>query len=165
MTKITFFLTFALGTSITCCPLFAAGQQREFTPSQGFAGESAGNGTMEFLLGKPRVFHVQSHGIELKDGTFRLEQKVTFQGKPPEDRVWMLRTISPGHYAGTLSDAVGSVTGSTSGSHLSLEYRIKGPLVMHQQLQLMLDGKTIDNVGVITLLGIPIGHLHETIIR
>ena len=29
----------------------------------------------------------------------------------------------------------------------------------------MPDGKTIDNVGVITLFGIPIGHLHETITR
>jgi hypothetical protein len=36
---------------------------------------------------------------------------------------------------------------------------------MHQELQLMPDGKTIDNVGTITLLGIPLGHLHETITR
>jgi hypothetical protein len=36
---------------------------------------------------------------------------------------------------------------------------------MHQTLELMPDGKTIDNVGKITLLGIPVGRLHETITR
>ena len=51
------------------------------------------------------------------------------------------------------------------GSRLLLEYRVKGPLVMHQTLELMPDGKTIDNVGKVTLLGIPVGRLHETITR
>jgi hypothetical protein len=36
---------------------------------------------------------------------------------------------------------------------------------MNQELELLPDGKTIDNVGTITLLGIPVGHLHETIAR
>ena len=36
---------------------------------------------------------------------------------------------------------------------------------MHQTLELMPDGKTIDNVGKITLLGITVGRLHETITR
>ena len=165
MIKITGLLTFALVASIVGCSSFAAGPQLEFTPQNGFAGESEGNGSLKLLLGKPRAFHVESLGNEQKDGTFLLEQRVTFQGKPPEDRVWNLTTVSPDHYSATLSDAAGPVTGSTSGSHLSLQYRVKGPLVMHQELQLMPDGKTIDNVGVITLFGIPIGHLHETITR
>jgi hypothetical protein len=36
---------------------------------------------------------------------------------------------------------------------------------MNQQLELLPDGKTIDNVGTITWFGIPVGHLHETITR
>jgi hypothetical protein len=36
---------------------------------------------------------------------------------------------------------------------------------MHQELELSADGKTIDNIGVIKLLGIPIGRLQETITR
>jgi hypothetical protein len=36
---------------------------------------------------------------------------------------------------------------------------------MNQELELLPDGKTIDNVGTITLLGIPVGQLHETITR
>ncbi len=69
------------------------------------------------------------------------------------------------HYTATLSDAAGPVTGLTNGSRLLLEYRVKGPLILHQTLKLMPDGKTIDNVGKITFLGITVGHLHETITR
>lgn len=36
---------------------------------------------------------------------------------------------------------------------------------MHQTLELMPDGKTIDNVGRGTLLGIQIGTVHATIRR
>jgi hypothetical protein len=46
-----------------------------------------------------------------------------------------------------------------------LHYRVKGPFVLHQQLELMPDGKTISNVGRITLLGIPVGWLREVITR
>ena len=144
---------------------FAAEPHPDFTPRNGFGGASEGNGVLTLLLGRPQPFHVESRGVAQKDGTFRLEQTVTFQGKPPRDRVWILTTLDPNRYTATLSDAAGPVTGTTSGPHLSLHYRVKGPLVMHQELALLPDGKTIDNLGVITLLGIPVGHLHETIIR
>jgi hypothetical protein len=158
-------LSFVLAALIVGCPSFAAGKQLEFTPQNGFGGESEGNGVLKLFLGKARSFHVDSHGSEQSDGTFRLEQRVTIQGKPPQDRVWIIATISANHYSAALSDAAGVVTGSTSGPRLSLQYRVKGPLVVHQELKLLPDGKTIDSVGAITLLGIPVGHLHETITR
>ncbi len=165
MTNIIALRTFLLATAIAGSSLLAAVPQLEFTPQNGFGGTSEGNGSLVLLFGKPQPFHVESHGHQQSDGTFRLEQRVTFPGKTPQNRVWILTTVSPNHYSATLSDAPGPVTGFTSGPRLSLQYRVKGPLVMHQELQLMPDGKTIDNVGVITLLGIAVGHLHETITR
>ena len=144
--------------------LYAAAEpQLEFTPQNGFNGVSEGNGSLKLLFGRSQPFHVESQGNQQINGTFRLEQKVTFRGETPHDRIWIITTVSPNRYAATLSDAAGPVTGSTSGTRLSLRFRVKGPLVMHQELQLMPDGKTIDNDGVITVLGIPVGHLHETI--
>ncbi|MEO8803053.1 MAG: DUF3833 family protein [Rudaea sp.] len=137
----------------------------EFTPQSGFGGYSEGNGSLRLLFGKLRPFHVESRGIQRDNGIFRLEQTVNFQGDPPHHRVWLLTTTSPHHYSATLSDAAGSVTGTSTGPHLSLRYRVKGPLVMHQELELGQDGRTIDNVGTMTLLGIPVGHVHETITR
>jgi len=143
----------------------AADARLAFTPQHAFAGESEGNGSLKMLLGDARAFHVESHGSEQRDATLRLEQRVTFQGEPGRDRVWIITPAGPGQYAGTLTDAAGPVSGCTSGARLSLRYRVKGPFVMHQELELMPDGKTIDNAGVITFLGVPVGHLHETITR
>ena len=136
-----------------------------FTPHNGFDGHSQGNGTLRLFLGKPRLFHVDSRGYDQEDGSFRLDQTVTFQGEKAQTRFWLMKTINKNNYTASLSDASGPVTGSTEGSRLSLRYRVKGPLVMHQTLKLLPDLKTIDNVGKITLLGITVGRLHETIIR
>lgn len=137
----------------------------EFTPQNGFGGDSEGNGSLKLLFGDPRPFHVQSRGIQQDDGSFRLEQTVTFEGDPPRDRVWHIITTRPHLYAATLSDAAGPVTGTSAGSHLSLTYRVQGLLVMHQELELAQDGRSIDNVGTLTVLGLPVGRLRETITR
>jgi hypothetical protein len=137
----------------------------EFTPQNGFGGYSAGNGALTLFFGKPRPLHVESHGYTQSDGTFRIDQTITFQGKLPQNRFWILRTASANHYKGTLSDAAGRVTAFTDGPRMLLSYRLKGPLVIHQNLELKPDGKTINNAGTITLLGVPVGHLQETIIR
>lgn len=158
-------LAYVLPALIVCGAAFAAEPQQNFTPRNGFGGASEGDGTLTFLLGKPQPFHVESRGTQQADGTFRLEQTISFQGKPPKHRVWIMTEVRPNHFSATLSDAAGPVTATTYGSRLSLQYRAKGPLVMHQELKLMPDGKTIDNVGVITMLGMPVGQLQETITR
>ncbi|MEO6799564.1 MAG: DUF3833 family protein [Rhodanobacter sp.] len=151
--------------SLLASPAFASNPAPvSFTPVAGFGGTSEGNGTLKLLFGKPRLYHVQSDGHVLANGTFRLDQTVLFQGKPPRHRHWILTTVEPGEYSGTLSDAAGQVAGHTDGPRLTLSYRLKGPLVMHQTLEMKPDG-TIDNVGRITLLGLPVGHLQETIAR
>ena len=137
----------------------------EFTPRNGFGGHSEGNGKLKLFFGKQRLFRVESHGYDQTDGTFRLDQTVTFEGQPSKERIWILKTIGQNHFTGTLSDAAGGVNGQTNGSRLRLKYRVKGPLIMRQTLELMSDGKTIDNVGRITLLGITVGHLREKITR
>lgn len=143
----------------------AHAQQRLFTPENGFSGESEGNGSLRLFFGPRRSFHVRSHGQRESDGTFTLEQTIAVEGQNPRTRSWSIRQVTPLHYTATLSDAAGAVSGHTSGQRLSLKYRVRGPLVMHQTLELMPDGKTIDNVGRITLLGIPVGFLRETIRR
>ncbi|MFL6586662.1 MAG: DUF3833 family protein [Luteimonas sp.] len=137
----------------------------EFTPSAGFEGESEGRGTLKFVFRRPRAFQVTSHGTEQGDGTFRLDQTITFAGEPPQSRFWVMTRTAAHRYAATLSDAAGPVDATVAGPRLSLRYRVKGPVFMHQELVLSADGRTIDNVGVVRLLGIPIGRLQETITR
>ena len=108
---------------------------------------------------------MRSFGRSQGDGSFRLDQTIYFVGEKHTTRSWVIRTVSPLHYTGALSDAAGPVTGHTSGQRLFLKYRLKGPFVMHQTLLLLPDGKTIENVGRVTLLGVPIRFLEETIHR
>lgn len=117
------------------------------------------------LGGRPRPFTVQSHGERLPDGSFRLVQTIAMQGKPRRERSWTIHTVAPGRYEAALTDAAGRVTGTHAGPRLSLHYRVTGPLVMRQELVLADDGRTIDNVGTITIAGIPVGRLRETIVR
>ncbi|MEO6076958.1 MAG: DUF3833 family protein [Dokdonella sp.] len=165
MRKISWLLPFLLGAGAFVRPSLAGEQSIEFTPQNGFSGESEGRGLLKLFLSKPQPFQVKSTGVAQGDGTFRLDQTITFRGEAPKKRFWILSRTSHNRYSATLSDAAGPVHAVTSGSHLSLDYRVTGPLVMHQELELSADARTIDNDGVITLLGIPVGHLHETITR
>jgi hypothetical protein len=147
------------------CAATQVGARPPLTPEAAFAGRTEGHGTLRILLGRARSYRVRSLGTIQADGRFRLDQAVEFGDKPSEDRRWDIVQSSPLHYSGTLSDAAGHVTGETQGGRLTLRYRLKGPLVMHQKLELGADGTTIDNAGRITLFGIPVGRLHETIER
>ena len=149
---------------LAIAPFSVHAASKSFTPQTAFSGASEGNGSLTLLFGKKRPFHVVSLGRTLGDGRFRLDQTVQFEGKPPTHRHWLLTTVAPLVYTGTLSDAAGRVTGHAAGARLVLRYRLKGPLVMHQTLDLLPDG-SINNVGRITLLGLPVGHLQETISR
>ena len=165
ITKFRLLLTLAIAASIVGAPSFAVEKPLRFTPENGFDGQSEGTGTLTFLFGNPRPFRVVSRGKTQANGVFRLDQRIYFQGKQPRDRVWFITNLSSNHYSATLSDAAGPVKAATSGSRFTLRYRAMGPLFVRQDLTLMPDGKTIDNVGVITLLGVPVGRLRETIIR
>ncbi len=156
---------FAVALLLVCFNACADDPLSTLAPQQLFDGLSEGNGSLRLLFGKPKQFHVESSGHIQPDGKFRLDQTVTFKGDEPAHRYWIIETLAPAKFAGTLSDAPGDVTGSSEGNRLTLRYRVKGPMIMKQTLEQLPDGKTIDNIGTITLLGIPIGRLHETIIR
>jgi hypothetical protein len=158
-------LVLALVTLMAGSSLRAQEPQREFTPRNGFEGRSEGNGSLRLFFGRPRPFHVESYGFDRPDGTTQLDQTITVQGKRPRDRTWVITDVGSHQYTSTLSDAAGPLTLHTDGSRLVLRYRAKGPFVVHQTLVLSPDGRTIDNFGRITLLGIPVGRLQETIIR
>lgn len=141
----------------------SSAQSTDLTPRRAFSGHSEGQGTLKFLFGSARTFHVVSDGHDQTDGGFRLDQSVTFAGEPAQTRFWIVHNADGNPFTATLSDASGLVTGHVNGSRMQLSYRIKGPLVMQQTLKLSADGATVDNEGRITALGIPIGYLHETI--
>lgn len=135
-------------------------------PEVFFAGRTEGHGTLTVRGGSPQSLRVQSEGRQERDGTFRLDQTITFGSGKIETRTWNMRAIDGRTYTGTLTDAGGDMKGEVEGNLFHLRYRIGQPAVyMEQWLYLQSDGRTVLNTGEATLLGIPWARLEERIVR
>jgi Protein of unknown function (DUF3833) len=140
--------------------------QPSFDPTHFFAGRTHGEGTLNVRIGSPRTLQVEGTGRTEADGSFRLDQTITFGDGSVETRAWHLRRLNAGHYTATLSDAKGNVSAETSGTLFHLRYLLRQPAVyMEQWLYLQPDGRSVTNLAQVTVLGVPWARLAETITR
>ncbi|MEP6689092.1 MAG: DUF3833 family protein, partial [Gemmatimonadales bacterium] len=131
-----------------------------------FAGRTQGKGTLELVTGRRQLLHVEGHGYTEVDGSFRLDQVVTFEDGAVEKRTWRLAKRDRGTYTGTLTDADGPVSAEVTGNRFHLRYLLRKPAVyMEQYLYVQPDGRTVLNLATITVLGIPVARLTEEITR
>ena len=135
-----------------------------FDPLAFFNGLSRGEGRLKVAMRAGRLVHVRSEGHR-EGKALVLEQRVEEEGERPRDRTWEIREVSPGRYAGTLSDAAGPVTGETKGNRVHFSYRMKGGLKADQWLTLAPDGQSAHNILKVRKLGIVVATLDETIRR
>lgn len=137
----------------------------QFDPLAFFAGDSRGEGRLKKLFSPAERVQVTSHGA-LKAGTLVLDQRVVEGEKPPRDRQWRIRPLSPGRYTGTLTDAAGPIAADVDGNRLHIRYRMKdGGLGVDQWIYLRPDGRSAQNEMSVTKLGVEVAHLSETITR
>ena len=131
-----------------------------------FAGATSSSGVVENRSGAPtRRFHVEGFGLMLPDGSFRLDQRVTFDRGAPKTRSWVMRRLDFHHYTATLTDASGAVHGEAYGDLFHLSYPMKTPFggEMEQWIYLQPDGRTVMNEATIRVFGIVVAHLSERI--
>jgi hypothetical protein len=152
---------------LLACPLaVAAPPTVRADPASLFDGRSTGHGELTLLFGRARPFRVESEGRRQSDGSFRLDQVVSFEGETPRARHWIIRPAGEGRFVFSLSDAAGPGTAVVDGSRLTLRYPLtRGGVRMRQVLEVSPDGRSIANTGSIRWWGIPIGRLTETIVR
>ncbi len=136
-----------------------------FSAERFFEGRTEGRGTLKVVASRARPVHVLGTGHVEADGTLVLTQTVTEGDKPPKTREWRIRPVSPGHYAGTLSDAAGPVTGEVRGNRLDLRFRMAGGFAVEQRLYLRSDGRVALNRLTVRKLGIVVAVLEETITK
>ena len=137
-----------------------------FDPTVFFAGRTHGEGILHVRAGSTRALQVEGVGRFTADGTFALDQTVTFASGVVETRTWRMRRLNAGHYAATLSDAKGEVQAEVRGNAFHLRYLIRQPAVyMEQWLYLAADGQSAANQAQVTVLGVPWARLAETITR
>lgn len=136
-----------------------------FSPEGFFAGKTAGSGTLRVVFSRSREVRVAGNGNVDNDGTFVLTQTVMEGDKPARTRVWHLHRVGGNRFTGTLTDAVGPVTGDAHGNLFHLRFRAKGGLRIEQWLYLQPDSRTSLNRMVVRKFGIPVAALSETIRR
>lgn len=138
----------------------------DFRPELFFAGHTRGEGKLLQRGHAPRPLQVEGLGYPEADGTFRLDQTVTFHDGTTEKRTWHLRRVDAHTYAATLSDAAGKVSAESKGNLFHLRYLLRQPAVfMEQWIYLQSDGRTANNEATVTVLGVPWARLSERITR
>jgi hypothetical protein len=136
-----------------------------FDPLTFFAGRSDGHARLEKLFADPEAILVHSRGRIDDDDSLMLDQAIVEPGKPPRIRHWRIAAVGQGRYAGTLTDASGPVSGETIGNRLHLAFPMKGGFAAQQWLTLAADGRSADNVLVVSKFGLTVAVLRETIRR
>ena len=128
-----------------------------------FEGRTEGQARLKVIFKAARGVKVQSRGRVQPDGTLVLIQDIHEEGKPARTREWKMREVSPGRFSGTLTDAVGPVTGESKGNRFHVRYSMKGGFQAEQWLTLQPDGRTVLNSMHVTKLKVRVATLEETI--
>ena len=136
-----------------------------FDAARVFAGGTRGDASLRILFRRPQAVVVMGNGRVTPDNVIILDQLVQRGDRPATQRQWQLRQDRPGHYIGTLSDAVGPVVGVVDGNLLHLRFAQKGGLRADQWLTLQPGGAEVRNVMIIRKFGIAVARLDETIRR
>ena len=169
-------LAACVSTPEAAAPIARAEAPR-FDPFIFFLGESRGEGMLDKVRSGPVTVRVESRGrIEIEPHheagwdapdtrVLVIDQTVTEGDKRPRKRRWRLTEIAPGYYEGSLTDAIGPVTGRAEGNRLVLEYRMKGGFQVRQELTLSPDGSRAANVLKVSQLGVTVAVLAEEIVR
>ena len=130
-----------------------------------FTGATEGTARMKIVFGRTRAVHVHGRGRVEPDGTLVLDQVVAREGSPETRRQWRIRQDTPDHYTGTLTDAVGPISGETVGDRLHLRYRAKHGVAIEQWLTLAADGRSASNHLTARKLGLTVARIDETITK
>jgi len=150
----------ALAAVASVSPAWAA----PFQPLRFFDGRTESTGQVKVALSAPHGLKVHGRGKMEPDGTLILDQTVEEEGKPVRQRHWQMKQVSPGLYAGTISDAVGRVQVETVGNRFRLRFKMKeGGYAAEQWLTPSADGTVLQNDMTIKKFGITVATVEETI--
>lgn len=128
-----------------------------------FEGRTEIVSSVKVFLKRPYRSRTLGRGHITADGTLVLSQHVFDEGKPPHERQWRMRQVSPGRFSGTMSDAVGSVQASEVGGKFRFQFRMKGNLAVEQWVTPLPGGKTARTEVIVRRHGLRLARSEGTI--
>jgi hypothetical protein len=133
-------------------------------PEHFFVGRTEGAGTVQMIMAGSHKVRDRSRGHLDRTGALILEQIVEEEGKPTRRRSWRLARAGGNRITGTISDAIGPVTGDISGNVLHLKYRAReANAAVEQWITLHPGGRTASNRMVFRKFGFKAAALESTI--
>lgn len=133
-------------------------------PEHFFVGRTEGAGTVNMTIGGSHKVRDVSRGRLDRSGALILEQMVYEEGKPARRRSWRLVRSGPNRVAGTISDAIGPVTGDIRGNVLHLKYQAReASAQVEQWITLHPGGRTASNRMVFRKFGFKAATLNSAI--
>lgn len=109
-----------------------------------FTGHTKAENVLRVFLKPPTNLNVEAVGKP--DGKqFVMVETVHEGNKPVRQRKWLIQEVGPGHYTGTMTEAVGPVDIKVSGDTAQVSYVMNGGLNVEQTLVLQADGRTLLN--------------------
>jgi len=103
-------------------------------PLHFFEGSTESVSTTKIVLQKPFVTRSLGRGKIGSDGALELVQHVDEQGRRQFDRFWHIRQTAPGHFGGTMSEAIGPVSIEKKGSRYLFRFTLKNDLSVEEWL-------------------------------
>ena len=146
-------LVVAISLAASPCPAAAVAEN----PLTFFQGHTESVGIVKIAMKKPFRSRAIGKGEIRPDGSLELIQRVEDEGELPRERRWRMHWVSPGHYAGTMSEARGPVTVEEVGGRYRFRFRMEGSVSVEQWLTPMPDGRSARSVVSIRKYGIKVG--------
>jgi hypothetical protein len=109
-----------------------------------FSGRTEADNILRVIFKAATSLNVQCVG-KVEGKQFVMIETVHEGTKPPRQRKWALQEVGPGHYSGSMTEAVGPVDVTVSGDTAQVSYVMKGGLDVAQTLVLQPDGRTLLN--------------------
>ena len=88
--------------------------------------------TVKVIMKKPYRSRTVGDGRILSDGSLAMIQQVFDEGKSPERRHWKIRQTGPGHFTGTMTEAIGPVVVTEVDGKYRFKFKMKGNLAVEQ---------------------------------
>jgi hypothetical protein len=125
-------------------------------PLQFFNGKTEMNSTVKVVMKKPYKSRTLGSGRLNGDGVLALSQMVYDEGRFSVQRNWKIRQVTPGHYAGSMSEAVGPVTVDEVDGRYRFKFKMKGGLAVEQWMTPMPGGNAAKSNVTVRKLGMKV---------
>jgi hypothetical protein len=134
----------------------AAVADSDRAPLQFFNGKTEMVSMIKVIMRKPFRSRAIGTGRILQDGSLALAQQVFDEGEPTKQRNWKIRQIASGHYAGTMTEAVGPVVVEEVDGKYRFNYKMKGNLAVEQWMTPLAGGNAAKSIVTVRKFGMKV---------